>query len=139
MSSAPLVIGVDGGGTKTVAWLAPLDDSSNTIVLGRGQAGPGNPRSAGFETAHANIHAAIAAAFASAKLPRTRVPYAVIALAGAGRGPEQSRVGTWARERQIATGICVTGDAHPILAAASPDNQGVALICGTGSLAWGRG
>src|SRR5207248_5814443 len=32
----------------------------------------------------------------------------------------------------------VTGDAEPILAAASPDTCGVALICGTGSMAWGR-
>src|SRR5262249_34878829 len=38
----------------------------------------------------------------------------------------------------IAQKIRVCGDAEPVLAAASPNNRGVALICGTGSLAWGR-
>ena len=70
--SCHLVIGVDGGGTKTVAWLAPLDDPANTIVLGRGQAGPGNPRAAGFDIAQANIAAAIAAAFADAEVASSR-------------------------------------------------------------------
>jgi N-acetylglucosamine kinase-like BadF-type ATPase len=32
----------------------------------------------------------------------------------------------------------VCGDAEPVLAAASAGNTGIALICGTGSLAWGR-
>jgi N-acetylglucosamine kinase-like BadF-type ATPase len=44
----------------------------------------------------------------------------------------------WAVERGMARHVKVTGDAEPILAAASPDNSGIALICGTGSLAWGR-
>ena len=43
--SYSVVIGVDGGGTKTVAWIASLSDGA---VLGKGQAGPGNPRAAGF-------------------------------------------------------------------------------------------
>ena len=66
MSTAPLVIGVDGGGTKTVAWLAPADDMTNTAIVGRGQAGPGNPRAVGFDVAQANIAAAIDAAYRNA-------------------------------------------------------------------------
>lgn len=136
--SEPLVIGVDGGGTKTVAWLAPLDDPSGQTVLGRGLAGPGNPRAAGFETAQANIDAAIGATFAEAKLPRATVAAACFGLAGAGRESEQERIVTWAANRGIAAKIRVCHDAEPILAAAAPDNCGVALIAGTGSLAWGR-
>jgi len=138
MSSLPILIGVDGGGTKTVAWLAPLDDDTNSIVLGRGQAGPGNPRAVGFDVAQTNIAAAIDAAFADANLPRaTAAAAACFGLAGAGREIEQQRITTWATERGIARAVRVVGDAEPILAAASPDNCGVALICGTGSLAWG--
>jgi N-acetylglucosamine kinase-like BadF-type ATPase len=133
-----LIIGVDGGGTKTVAWIAPLDDPSNTRVLGRGQAGPGNPRAAGFETAEANIAAAIEAAFADAKLPKATAAAACFGLAGAGREIEQQRIESWAKEAGIAHVVRVCGDAEPILAAASPASRGVALICGTGSLAWGR-
>src|SRR5205823_15045021 len=120
------------------AWLAPLDDDPNTIVLGRGQAGSGNPRAAGFDAAQTNIASAIDAAFADAKLPLTTAAAACFGLAGAGREIEQQRIASWAEKHGIAQNVRVTGDAEPILAAASPENCGVALICGTGSLAWGR-
>jgi N-acetylglucosamine kinase-like BadF-type ATPase len=151
---APLVLGVDGGGTKTVAWLAPLNPlpsregglrsepgeglPASSGALGRGTAGPGNPRAAGFDVAQANIDAAIAAAFAEAQLPRQPVAAAWFGLAGCGRAEEQERITAWAESRGIAYMMQVSGDAEPILAAASPDNWGIVLICGTGSLAWGR-
>src|SRR3954447_26373178 len=102
MSSASLVIGVDGGGTKTVAWLAPINDDGTGTILGRGQSGPGNPRAAGFEVAQANIAAAIEAAFLDAKLPRAMAAAACFGLAGAGRDIEQQRIETWAARQQIA-------------------------------------
>lgn len=107
-------------------------------ILGRGTAGPGNPRAAGFDVAQANIEAAIEQAFADANLPRQPVAAACFGLAGCGRAEEQQRMSAWAKGNQIAEAVQVTGDAEPILAAASPDNWGIALICGTGSLAWGR-
>ena len=136
METPALILGIDGGGTKTAAWLAPLDAEGE--VLGRGQAGPGNPRAAGFDAALANIDAAIAAAFADAGVPRAAVQSACFGLAGAGRASEQQQITAWLLDRGIARQVQVTGDAEPILAAASPHNIGVALICGTGSLAIGR-
>jgi N-acetylglucosamine kinase-like BadF-type ATPase len=132
------VIGVDGGGTKTVAWLAPLADEASGQRLGCGRAGPGNPRAAGLEVAQRNIDAAIDAAFAEAQLPRATVAAACLCLSGAGRAPEQKSMTAWATARGVARVTRVTGDAEPILAAASPENWGIALISGTGSLAWGR-
>ncbi|MEX2142273.1 MAG: BadF/BadG/BcrA/BcrD ATPase family protein [Pirellulales bacterium] len=134
--NSELVLGVDGGGTKTIAGLAAKDDADE--LLGRGTAGPSNPRAVGFEKAQANIDAAIDAAFAAAQLPRTAVAAACLALAGAGRPAEQEKMVSWASNRRIAEKVRVTTDAEPILAAASAENSGVALICGTGSLAWGR-
>jgi N-acetylglucosamine kinase-like BadF-type ATPase len=133
-----LVIGVDGGGTKTVAWLAPLVDDGTSQILGRGIAGPGNPRACGFDVAKDNIAAAIAAAFEEASLARTTVARACIALAGAGRTTEQEQIAGWATEQRIAKRVRICGDAEPVLAAAAADNCGIALIAGTGSLAWGR-
>jgi N-acetylglucosamine kinase-like BadF-type ATPase len=138
VSDFPLILGVDGGGTKTVAWLAALDDTTNSVILGRGQSGPGNPRAAGFDVAQGHIALAIGRAFTDAKLPRTTVAAACFGLAGAGRPDEQKRITKWAKEFAVASRIQVIGDAEPILAAASPDNVGVALIAGTGSFAWGR-
>ncbi len=138
MSPSNLLLGIDGGGTKTVAWIAPLDDDTNTVVLGRGEAGPGNPRSAGFEATEINILAAIAGAFADANLPPSTAVAACFGLAGAGRHIEQNRLVEWATLHGIAQSVRVTSDAEPVIAAASPDDCGIALICGTGSLAWGR-
>ncbi len=39
-----LVLGIDGGGTKTLAWLAPANDETGTKIVGKGQSGPSNPR-----------------------------------------------------------------------------------------------
>ncbi|HUQ69830.1 MAG TPA: BadF/BadG/BcrA/BcrD ATPase family protein [Planctomycetaceae bacterium] len=134
-----LVIGVDGGGTKTVAWVAPLDDPTNTIVLGRGEAGPGNPRAVSYEFAQMTIGFAVAQALADAGRPGEPVAAAHLGLAGAGRAVEQTRMADWARGAGgVARQVRVTGDAEPVLAAGSPDHWGIALIGGTGSLAWGR-
>jgi N-acetylmuramic acid 6-phosphate etherase len=133
-----LVIGVDGGGTKTVAWLAPVDDRDNGIVLGRGNAGPGNPRSVGFETALANIEAAIRAALADADLPIGTAAAAWFGLAGAGRDVEQARIVKWAIERRIASVTRVSGDVELVLGVASEEFWGIAFAAGTGSMAWGR-
>jgi N-acetylglucosamine kinase-like BadF-type ATPase len=131
------VIGVDGGGSKTIAWLARRDGNANDIC-GRGASGPGNPRSAGFDVAQANIDGAIAAAFADASVPRCKAAAACLGLAGAGRPSERERITAWAAERQLATVVTVHSDPELALAAGTPDNWGIALLCGTGSLAFGR-
>ena len=134
-----LVLGIDGGGTKTAAWLTSVSASREEEPLGRGTAGPGNPRSAGFEVAFANIDAAIASAFVDARIPRQTVQAACLALAGADRPAERTRLTEWCDRRAIAGRVVLTNDAEPLLAAASPEKWGVALIAGTGSFAFGRG
>ncbi len=133
-----LVVGVDAGGTKTTAWLARLDAAAHDAVRGRGTSGPGNPRAAGFDIAQRNIAAAVANAFADAKLEPGRVAAVCIAAAGAGRDAEQQRLKAWAADCKLAEQIHISGDVEPVLAAVSVAGTGIALISGTGSLAWGR-
>ncbi len=135
--SEVLVIGVDAGGSKTTAWIAKVDDSSSE-PLGVGEAGPGNPRAVGFKAAQQEIRLAISRAFENAAFVRSTVESLCLSAAGAGRSAEQAQLREWAESLQLANRIVVTGDAEPILAAASPESTGIALICGTGSLAWGR-
>jgi N-acetylglucosamine kinase-like BadF-type ATPase len=132
------VIGVDGGGTKTVAWLARRTPSGGFAVLGKGEAGPGNPRAAGFEPALENLGRAILAAFSSASLHPGAVRSACLALAGAGRESERTRIHEWACRQRVASSVKVVNDAEPLLAAGTSSGWGVALISGTGSLAYGR-
>lgn len=52
---AQLLLGVDGGGTKTVACLARRSNDGQIVVLGKGRSGPGNPRGPNAELAYRNI------------------------------------------------------------------------------------
>jgi N-acetylglucosamine kinase-like BadF-type ATPase len=134
-----LVLGIDGGGTKTVAWLATRAEKPETpAFLGRGAAGGSNVQTQGAATALANLDAAIDAAFADAGLPRWPVAAAVAAVAGSDRDENRRIFAAWADDRQVAARFRITHDAEPVLAAGSPAGWGVALIAGTGSLAFAR-
>lgn len=138
MNSADLLIGVDGGGSKTVAWLATRDDLTERGVIGRGLAGASNLQAVGFAVATAHLEQAIDAAFADAKRTRRRVASACIGLAGAGRENDRTSIQQWAARRDLAVQTTISNDALPVLYAGTPDGWGVALVSGTGSFAFGR-
>ncbi|HZQ05347.1 MAG TPA: BadF/BadG/BcrA/BcrD ATPase family protein [Anaerolineae bacterium] len=128
-----LILGIDGGGTRTRAQLA----NGEGRVLGAGHGGTSNPMVHGLEAAERELDMAIARAFEQANLPRERVNALVMGLGGAGGTREQNELSEWARTR-IAERVRVVNDAEIVLAAGAVENWGVALIAGTGSFAWGR-
>lgn len=128
-----LVLGVDAGGTKTVAWLARVDGTR----LGVGLAGPGNPRSVGFGRCYESLWSAIAAAFSNAGMPPATVASAAIGMAGADRADEIDLIIDWANRNAVARQVQVVNDALPVIAAGTPEGWGLALISGTGSFAVG--
>ena len=150
MKASELVIGVDGGGTKTVACLAIRDKSTVSAsgsttaaaaaptIVGRGTAGPSNIRAVGESTATSNIDEAITAAFDDASIDRSTVAGACLGLAGADRDEERVMFGEWADHVRLAKFVRIVNDAIPVLYAGAPDGCGIALIAGTGSLAFGR-
>lgn len=135
MNDTNLILGVDGGATKTVALLA---DRAGAI-LGRGESGGSNERALGQVAALAALDLAIDRAFAAAGMPSATVAAACLGLAGAGRREEQARVEEWAARRALAHSLRVCDDAQLVLAAGVSSDQGVALICGTGSIAIAHG
>ncbi len=149
VSQASIILGVDGGGTKSTAWLAVREPDSAVgamqfRVLGRGAAGPANPHSAGFDDALEHVKHAILSAFSAAHLPLQTAHNACLCLAGAGRIEEQQRIANWAKEQGIANNIHVISDVQAVLAAIDetppadhPPLNKIALICGTGSMAYG--
>lgn len=147
-----LFLGIDGGGTKTQV-LIGRSCSHDLEVLGAGQGGPSNPRAVGFETAFTNITSAVVAAWSDCGLPKRPIDCVAVCLAGAGREDEQAKVRSWMIEQGIALRVQMISEAEAVLAAArcqsletcvtTSDESNcaeaeVALICGTGSLAWGR-
>jgi N-acetylglucosamine kinase-like BadF-type ATPase len=136
-TNPPIILGVDGGGTKTEAWLAQVEATGDPVILGRGKAGSSNPRAVGMETALLNLGAAIEAAWADSKLLPSAVDGAVLAMSGAGHVAVQEQIAAWANGRGLAKRLWFKHDAEPVLAEGTPEGWGVALIVGTGSAAIG--
>ncbi len=136
-SAAELILAVDAGGSKTAACLARATGPKYEI-LGRGRAGGANPLGIGFDRAVAAIAAAVADAAADAKLPAAVVARAVLSVAGAADPAIAGEVVRRVREAKLAQQIAVVSDVLPVLAAGADHGVGVALIAGTGSVAFGR-
>ncbi|CAN5902046.1 BadF/BadG/BcrA/BcrD ATPase family protein [soil metagenome] len=128
------LLGIDGGGTSTVAALA--DESG--AVIGRGRAGPSNAKAIGPERAREALGDAIASAFADARLDPSPVDVACLGLAGFDRPEDRALLGHWADSVRWARQLIPANDAELVLAAGTPEGWGIALIAGTGSIAFGR-
>jgi N-acetylmuramic acid 6-phosphate etherase len=128
-----LILGIDGGGTHTTALLACGGE-----VIGRGEAGPSNLRAVGETRALAALDQAVAHAFTAAERDRVCVGRACLGLAGAGRSEERERIEAWAWRVRLAGQVEVVTDAALLLAAGTPEGWGLAVVAGTGSIAWGR-
>ncbi len=134
MDTQRLFVGVDGGGTKTLALLA----NEQGELLGRGQGGTANYQSAGEEAALAAIERAVDAAFTAAGIPPRPPDALCLGLAGVDRPDDRALFERWLAEHMPqATGV-VVNDADLLLAAGTPEGWGVAVICGTGAIAVGR-
>jgi N-acetylmuramic acid 6-phosphate etherase len=133
-----LVLGFDGGGTRTVALLAARRPNGGWTVLGRGEAGPSNRQAVGTPVALAALETAANGAFAAAGKSRRPVRAACLGLAGAGRPADQEVVREWAARIKLAGAVEVIEDAALLLAAGTPDGCGLAIVAGTGSMAFAR-
>lgn len=132
-----LFLGIDGGGSHTVALLAARDRERWTI-LGRGTGGPSNRQAVGTARAFAALDEAINGAFTAAGIARGTIASACFGLAGGDRPDDRAAVQEWAASVRLAEHVEVTNDAAILLAAGTPDGWGVALVAGTGSIAYGR-
>lgn len=133
-----LLLGIDGGGTRTVALLATPGNNGCWRVLGRGESGPSNQQVVGIEAALSALDQAAAEAFATAGLSRRSARAAYLGLAGAGRPDDQAIIHDWAKRNHLADTIEVIEDAALLLAAGTPEGWGVAVVAGTGSMAYAR-
>jgi N-acetylmuramic acid 6-phosphate etherase len=137
-----LLVGIDGGGSNTVALVATATVSNSGVVewsiAGRGQSGPSNHNAIGKERAFEALDQAVAAAFAAADLERRPADVGCIGLAGVDRPDDLALVRLWSNRMQLARHTEISNDAGLLLAAGTPTGWGVALVSGTGSIAFGR-
>ena len=126
-----VVVGVDGGGSKTTALVADVDGR----VLGRGTAGPSNYHVIGVDAAYAALDAAVQAALAGSD---GRPAALCLGMAGVARPADQAVIRAWAAVRYPGVPLTITHDARLVLAAGTPEGRGIAVLCGTGSMIYGE-
>ncbi|QJW94059.1 N-acetylmuramic acid 6-phosphate etherase [Frigoriglobus tundricola] len=137
--SGDVVLGIDGGGTRTIALLATRGPrTGDWTLLGRGESGPSNRQAVGTPAALGALDEAINGAFCAAGRVRASVRAACLGLAGAGRPGDQEVVREWAARVALAGTVDVIEDAALLLAAGTPHGWGVAVVAGTGSMAFAR-
>ena len=130
----PLVVGVDGGGTRTRVVLA--DANGNVLARTEGAATSLQP---GHEAVAADIiKVLIAEVLAMAERTETRPAVCVVGVAGAGQ--ERAAQALWSAlaTRRIADDVSVQADATIAMDDAFGDSAGVLLVAGTGSVAFSR-
>jgi N-acetylglucosamine kinase-like BadF-type ATPase len=127
-------IGVDGGGTKTNAVVV----DNRVTVLGEGRSGASNPIVVGLESAARAVESAISNALSSASIPFSRVALAYIGIAGVEHPDGYRKVKDAIKAILPGLNFELGTDARVALAGATDLQPGVAIISGTGSIAFGR-
>lgn len=145
-----LLLGVDGGGTKTEVVLARRRQDGALELLGFGNAGPANIQSVSPEQAWLQCLSAIeqaAAAYAGSvaavaqPLPpvnQLAFRFGFFAMAGAGSDAHAQAFADEVLRSGIVSELKITHDARPLIGGGTSDDSGIALIAGTGSFAYGR-
>jgi N-acetylglucosamine kinase-like BadF-type ATPase len=132
-----LILGVDGGGTKTHAVIT--DETGRT--LGEGFGGPTNIDDHNLETASLNLGCAVQRARANAKLESGPFAAAFLGIAGVVSEADRGLVRELARRLELCTPehLGVDHDARVALAGGLSNRPGLVLIAGTGSACFGLG
>ncbi len=131
--SRRVVVGVDGGGTKTAVCVMALDGS----VLATAEGGPGNWERIGLPALRDALDAPLRAALAAADADRVDVASIAWCLAGVDWPSDEPRV----RPHLPVLGdalVLVTNDAFAALRAGIDDGVGIVSVAGTGGVTAGR-
>ena len=133
-----LLVGVDGGGSSTVAWVA---DAAGHI-LARTESGPSNHKAVGESAALGALDSALRSAMSDASdqlgIAVDHFEVACFGLAGFDRAEDRAAVERWNVSQVWAKRLILVNDGELVLAAGTPEGWGVAVIAGTGSIVVGR-
>jgi glucosamine kinase len=130
-----VVIGIDGGGSKTQAILADEQGEKLGETTGPGSAVRRGKLDASVEVIERVVRDVLESAEMSHVTPRA----ICLGIAGVGREPERQELWQALAARELADEIVVHSDFSIALDDAFGDGPGVLLISGTGSVAFGRG
>ncbi len=139
MNLKGFVLGIDGGGTKTLGMLADLEGK----ILAKVFRQTSNPQIVGFDSAARVVLEVLKECCTKAGCSPRQLRAVVVGLAGAGRDSDRRRVfreiRRLARRKRIHLGnIRVESDARIAVEGALAGKSGIVLISGTGSIGMAR-
>jgi len=128
-----IIMGVDGGGSKTYTVIT----DENGKLLGEGNGTGTNYQKTGLETAMDQVLKSMKDALASAELQFEDISFVQYTLAGADRPIDLKNLESGLKRFPVKSwGLAC--DTMAGLRSGSPDNVGVVLVCGSGTNAFGR-
>jgi glucosamine kinase len=125
-------LGIDGGGSKTECMVG-----NETAVLGWAGSGSSKIARVGVEAAGAALREGILRSCAAAGLAASQISRTCIGVAGVSQAGSVAAIRGLLGEI-VAGEIAVVGDTEVAHHAAFDGGEGVVVISGTGSIAWGR-
>jgi glucosamine kinase len=133
-SDIPYFLGFDGGGTKTECLLS----NAQGEILARSIAGPSNPLRTGYTRAWFSLSEAADAVLSRQKIRAGDIRALCAGLGGAGRSGVEKRITTFFERSFPNARARVTTDLEIAFEAAFGTGEGIILLAGTGSAAFGR-
>jgi len=127
------IIGVDGGGTKTIAVIADIYGN----ILGLGISEGSNYHTVGLENAIKAIENSLKKAILQAQLYTNKIKYACFGLAGSGRQTDYNILFSALKGLMSSENFLLKHDAQIALAGATICQTGIIVIAGTGTMAFG--
>ncbi len=133
-SETSYFLGFDGGGTKTECVLANAEGQ----ILTKATGGPSNPLRTGYMRAWFSLSEVADAVLARQKIKARDIRGICAGLGGAGRAGVAKRLTTFFERSFPNAAVRVTTDLEIALEAAFGAQEGIILLAGTGSAAFGR-
>lgn len=127
------VIGVDGGGTRTICLLADLEGN----IYGHGLDGPSNFQAVGVAEALTAIKRASENAVAGLNLLSFPIEAICLGLAGVETPQDEALISEHVESMNIARRVYVVNDTEIALIGGLGGERGVVVVAGTGSAAFG--
>ena len=128
-----MLLGVDGGGTKTDVAVAGRDGT----VLATARVGCTNHEAVGLDAAVDELHAGVRAVLRDAGVAPDRVVAAVFGLAGVDWPSDEVAIAGALGRFGLGGRLAVVNDSHVALRAGAPSGWGVVSAVGTGSVTAG--
>lgn len=136
LSPKNLFLGVDAGGSNTVALIGGVSPDGEPLVIGRGESGAGNISSDVTGSIRA-IQAAVDDARTNGNCGEGAFESVYVGAAGAGAESSRLIVERWAR-KNLSRRATINNDIAPILDSLPRNGPRIVFVCGTGTFAMGK-